>query len=279
MAGQGEDLVLAHGGSGRRQTFGPLREHLRGWRSWALDLRGHGESTHAPGAYQLEQVADDVAAFIDQRLEGPAAVYGHSFAGHVGCVLAARHPRLVRALVIGDAPVDPHRLHAHISSQRPMTFRWQQLAASGMGSQAIARELEVLPIRSGQAELVAAREVFGSGHPWFAQMGAALATHDPDFLAAVIDRFWDTHRALDPAHLLPRLACPVLVLQADAAAGGLFTDADVELLRRFVAVPVEVIWLSGVGHGLQLQAPEVIASALDVTLRALLSRTANDIPR
>lgn len=205
-------------------------------------------------------------------------VYGHSFAGHVGLVLAAEHPELLRALAIGDAPVDLHRLHAHIASQRPMTLRWQQLAASGLGPQAIARELEALPIRLGQAEPVAARDVLGSGHPWFAQMGATLAAHDPDFLAAIADRFWDTHRALDPAHLLPRLACPILVLQADTAAGGLFTDADIELLRQFVTVPTQIIRLPGVGHGLQLQAPQAVASALDIPLRTMLSPTTNNTP-
>lgn len=271
VAGRGEDLVLLHGGSGRRQTFGPLRAHLHSWRTWALDLRGHGQSAHTPGAYQLEQVADDVAAFVGQQLGGPAAVYGHSFGGHVALVLAAEHPGLVRALAVGDAPLDPHRLHAHITSQRPMTLRWHQLAASGLEPRAIARELEALPITWGKAEPVPARDVFGSGHPWFAEMGANLAAHDPDFLAAVADRFWDTHRALDPASLLPRLACPVLVLQGDAAAGGLFGDADVELLRRFATVPVEVIPFPGVGHGLHLQAPEKVALVLEVSLRALLS--------
>lgn len=147
VAGRGEDLVLLHGGSGRRQTFGPLRASLRGWRTWALDFRGHGQSAHTPGAYQLPQVADDVAAFVDQQLEGPAVVYGHSFGAHVGLVLAAGHPGLVRALAIGDAPVDPHRLYAHIIGDRQMTMRWQQLAASGMGPQAIARELEACPVK------------------------------------------------------------------------------------------------------------------------------------
>lgn len=272
VAGQGEDLVLLHGGSGRRQAFGPLRADLCSWRTWALDLRGHGQSTHTPGAYRLEQFAEDVAAFLDQRLEGPAVVYGHSFGGHVALVLAAGHPGLVRALVVGDAPLDAHRLGAHIAGDRRMLRRWQQLAASGLGPAAIARELEMVPVRLGEQEPVPAREVFGSGHPWFAEGGAALAAHDPDFLAAVADRFWDTHQLLDPEALVPRLACPVLVLQADAAAGGLLADADVELLRRFASVPVQAVWLDGVGHGLHLQAPEAVASVLDGSLRTLLNR-------
>jgi pimeloyl-ACP methyl ester carboxylesterase len=143
VAGAGEDLVLLHGGSGRRQAFGPLRAHLHSWRTWALDLRGHGQSTHTSGAYQLEQIAKDIATFVDQRLQAPPVLYGHSFGGHVALVVAAHHPGLIRALGIGDAPLDPHRLHAHITGDRPMTKRWQQLAASGLGPQAIARELKL----------------------------------------------------------------------------------------------------------------------------------------
>jgi magnesium chelatase accessory protein len=272
VVGQGEDLLLLHGGSGHRQSFGPLRAELRSWRSWTLDLRGHGQSTHTPGAYRLEQFAEDVATFLEERLEGPAVVYGHSFGGHVTLVLAAGHPGLLRALVIGDAPLDIRRLHAHIAGDRPKLKRWQQLAASGMGPAAVAGELEMLPVKLGGQEPVPAWKVFGSGHPWFADMGAALAAHDPDFLAAVADRFWDTHHMLDPEALVPRLACPVLALQADAAAGGLLADADVELLRRFARVPVHAVRLDGVGHGLHLQAPEAVASVLDGSLRTLLNR-------
>jgi pimeloyl-ACP methyl ester carboxylesterase len=122
---------------------------------------------------------------VDQRLQAPPVLYGHSFGGHVALVVAAYHPGLIRALVIGDAPLDSHRLHAHITGDRPMTKRWQQLAASGLGPQAIARELELLPVKLGQEGPVLARDVFGNGHPWFAEMGAALAAHDPDFLAAI----------------------------------------------------------------------------------------------
>jgi pimeloyl-ACP methyl ester carboxylesterase len=272
VAGKGEDLVLLHGGSGHRQAFEPLRAELRSWRTWALDLRGHGQSSHTPGAYRLEQFADDVAAFLHQHLEGPAVVYGHSFGGHVALVLAAGHPGLVGALVIGDAPLDIHRLHAHIAGDQPKLKRWQQLAASGMGPAAIAGELEMLPVKLGGQEPVPAREVFGNRHPWFADMGAALAAHDPDFLAAIADRFWDTHQLLDPEALVPWLACPVLALQADAAAGGLLADADLRLLRRFASMPVQAVRCDGVGHGLHLQAPEAVASVFDSALRTLLNR-------
>jgi magnesium chelatase accessory protein len=250
----------------------PSGGYERSWRTWALDLRGHGQSSHTPGAYRLEQFAEDVAAFLQQRLEDPAVVYGHSFGGHVALVLAAGHPELVRVLVIGDAPLDIHRLHAHIVDDRQRLKRWQQLAASRMGPAAIAGELEMLPAKLGGQEPVPAQEVFGSRHPWFVDMGAALAAHDPDFLAAVTDRFWDTHQILDPQVLVPRLACPVLVLQADAAASGLLADADVELLRRFVSVPVQAVRFDGVGHGLHLQAPKAVASVLDGALRTLLNR-------
>jgi hypothetical protein len=59
-------------------------------------------------------------------------------------------------------------------------------------------------------------------------------------------------------------------LQADATAGGLLADADIELLRRRVTVPVQAIRLSGVGHGLHLQAPETVASVFDISVRTLL---------
>jgi pimeloyl-ACP methyl ester carboxylesterase len=67
----------------------------------ALDQRGHGMADHG-GPFTREEFVADAAAAIDALGLGPVLVLGHSLGGITAYQLAARHPELVRALVIED---------------------------------------------------------------------------------------------------------------------------------------------------------------------------------
>jgi magnesium chelatase accessory protein len=163
--------------------------------------------------------------------------------------------------------VASHR--ALMESDRPRTLAWRDLAAGDGSPAEIAAALEYVTVTPpGGSEPVLLQEIFGPGHPWFAEMGASLAAHDADFLDAVLDRFDDTYAGLEETEVLPRVACPVLLLQADPAAGGLLDDIGVAQARRLLP-KVEVVRLQGVGHGLQLQAPVLVASAVEPFLQSL----------
>src|SRR2546428_7366721 len=65
----------------------------------ALDLPGHGESDPLPGV-SVEEYAAVVAEFLIALECGPVVVIGHSLGGAIAIALAARHPALVRGLVL-----------------------------------------------------------------------------------------------------------------------------------------------------------------------------------
>lgn len=65
----------------------------------AVDLPGHGESDPPPGV-SVEEYAAVVAEFLFALECGPVVVIGHSLGGAVAIALAARHPALVRGLVL-----------------------------------------------------------------------------------------------------------------------------------------------------------------------------------
>ena len=77
--------VVLHGGSGRRQQADGLPALLpQACDVVVPDLRGHGESSHTPGRYRLEDFAGDVASLCDALFDGePAIIYGHSLGGQV----------------------------------------------------------------------------------------------------------------------------------------------------------------------------------------------------
>jgi pimeloyl-ACP methyl ester carboxylesterase len=74
-------------------------------RVFALDLRNHGRSPWAE-TMSFDEMADDVAAFIERHHLSPATVVGHSLGGKVAMRLALNRPDLVERLVVVDvAPV------------------------------------------------------------------------------------------------------------------------------------------------------------------------------
>jgi 3-oxoadipate enol-lactonase len=64
------------------------------------DTRGHGQSSVSPGAYTIEQLADDVVALLDEFEFEQVHFCGLSMGGMIGMSLAMRMPNRLRKLVL-----------------------------------------------------------------------------------------------------------------------------------------------------------------------------------
>lgn len=66
------------------------------------DARGHGESSVPEHGYRYPDHADDIVGLIAAlRLPRPVLI-GHSMGGMTAAVIASRHPKLIRGLVLAD---------------------------------------------------------------------------------------------------------------------------------------------------------------------------------
>lgn len=100
-AGQGEAVLLLHGLGSCVQDWAAQIEALRGrFRVIALDLRGHGASAPATGAYVMRDLAHDAAGLMTQLGIAHYQVVGFSMGGMVAFELALLCPAQVRRLVI-----------------------------------------------------------------------------------------------------------------------------------------------------------------------------------
>ena len=100
--GDGPPLVLLSGQANDHHWWDGVRDDFAGSRTTVtLDYRGTGESDRPQQPYSTERFADDVVAVLDDLAVGRADVYGTSMGGRVAQWLAVRHPRRVRALVLG----------------------------------------------------------------------------------------------------------------------------------------------------------------------------------
>jgi pimeloyl-ACP methyl ester carboxylesterase len=99
--GEGEPLILLHGGFGSVEMFGPNVELLSaGRRVVGVDLQSHGRSPATDRPMRFETMADDVAALIRSLGLERAAIMGFSLGGGVGLRMAIQHPGIVERLVL-----------------------------------------------------------------------------------------------------------------------------------------------------------------------------------
>ncbi|MFD0416517.1 alpha/beta fold hydrolase [Streptomyces sp. NPDC127108] len=102
FGGRGQPLLALHGHFGEGRTFAALARELGPrWRVIAPDQRGHGWSERGAG-FSRDGYVEDAVAVLDHFGMTDVVVLGHSLGGVNAYQLAARHPRLVRALVIED---------------------------------------------------------------------------------------------------------------------------------------------------------------------------------
>ncbi len=98
-------VVFLHGGGQTRFAWGSAAETIaaHGWRTVALDLRGHGESGWAPGGdYSFTAFGADCLAVIDQ-LGAPAVLVGASLGGLSALLAEGTSDRVVSSgLVLVD---------------------------------------------------------------------------------------------------------------------------------------------------------------------------------
>lgn len=69
----------------------------------AVDLPGHGDSSWRDDeTYSGRTLAEDIAPAIREWTDGPFVLVGHSLGGLAAAAVAARHPDLVRELIVVD---------------------------------------------------------------------------------------------------------------------------------------------------------------------------------
>ena len=101
VVGEGEPLILLHGGFGSVEMFGANVELLAAGRQViGVDLQSHGRSPAADRPMRFETMADDIAALIRSLGLERAAIMGFSLGGGVALRTAIRQPDVVERLVL-----------------------------------------------------------------------------------------------------------------------------------------------------------------------------------
>jgi pimeloyl-ACP methyl ester carboxylesterase len=245
-AGAARPLLLVHGlgASGavwqalarRLVAGGPGRTDGPGWAPIAPDLPGHGQSEPPAGGaagYTPEALAGALAGALDALGVPRVAAVGHSLGALVALALAVHHPQRVTAVVLLDPPLDAGRRNPDVA--------------------------EVYRLRDGPPGALEAYLAENTGSPLAARALAPIFRQaDGTAFRTYLDEPPGAPWAWDEA---PHVPVPALVVQADAAAGGVLGD---EAAEGFVArLPRgQLLRLAGARHAVHASHPVEVARAV-----------------
>jgi len=253
----GPSLLLLHGLCDRWQWLLPVIDHVScHTHVHAFDMRGHGRSSRAEGAYLPEDYCRDAGAFLCDRLSEPAIIFGHSAGGLVALWCAATYPDRVRAVINGDLFASTQRLAALI--ERP------ESVASYKALQSLA----------GQPQDLIAASPLASRMPKETLKSWSTSTSllDPLTLAYYVSGEGQAYVAgLDMDEILAAVTCPVLLVSGDPSCGGVMAEEDIAHACDRLT-DARHVQLKGIGHGLGLSTadPEQLPKAIDDFMESLL---------
>ena len=218
-SGEGEPLVLLHGGFGGVHLFGGQVPALaERYRVLVPEQRGRGHTPDVEGPISYQILADDIVAFLERSVGEPAHLVGVSDGGIVGLLVAIQRPELLRKLVTVGA-----------------NFHRDGLLGGSMWTDASPDD----------AAWARARQQY-----------VAVSPDGPDHFAVVfakLQRMWREEPTLTESDLA-RIPIPVLVMAADDDV--VLHGHTVGLYEALAHGQLAVI--PGASHGVFLEKPELV---------------------
>ena len=252
-------VLFLHGVLRNWRTFFPLFEGLRArFHLAALDFRGHGLSDRRPGAYRVAHYVEDALAILPPLGARRLILHGHSLGAMVALAAAAEAPDRVQAIVLEDPPfstmggrLPATPLGGYFAGVRACLASPPDAWFDGFSDIIVGERADGTPLRVRDQRDELSRRFSAE----------SLAMIDPAVLGPIVAGQWLD--GFDFAALAGRVRCPVWLLQADAAHGGMLNDDDAELLASLLpAAAVERIRFPGAGHSLHWAQPARLVKIL-----------------
>lgn len=249
LEGSGPPVLLLHGYPFNRSMWLEQVEALQtSHRVITPDLRGLGETEATPEPATMTEMAEDVAALLDELKIDRVALGGLSMGGYVALAFVRRFPLRVRALILADTRPQSDTEEG----KRVREEQAQKVLEEGTGAIAdviLKKSLTPATLAERPDVVARVREMIASANP----LGAAAA------LRGMAVRS-------DQTHFLASILAPTLVIVG--SEDQLTPPTDAELMRREIRGSRMVV-IPGAAHVSNLERPAEFNRALTEFLRAL----------
>lgn len=226
---QERGLLFLHGAGGTHRLWAHQLQSLRGVRTCAMDLPGHGRSSEQ-GRTSISDYRDLVLAFLDALGLERATLVGHSMGGAIAQSFALTHPHRLEGLVLAGTGARLRVLPAILDGLR----------------QDVASTVDQI-IRTAYAP---------GAPPELAEQGMAdFLAHPPDVLHGdfvACDRF-------DVVGRLGEIALPTLVL---CGSEDRLTPPKYATYLRDQIPGARLVLVEGAGHMVMVERPEEVTQAI-----------------
>jgi pimeloyl-ACP methyl ester carboxylesterase len=235
IAGSGPPIVFLHGGlvffdnnfAGQRDYFSSFRKVV------GIDRRGHGHSPDDARPFSYAEMTEDTAALLEKLALGPVDIVGHSDGGNIGLLLAARHPELVRRLVVSGANL-----------------------RAGLPPEELARRKAWTPEQHAERVKILAERV----PPTFRTDYEKVSPDGSGHWMTIVEksyRMWLTPTVIEGSEL-KSIGIPVLVIAGDHDFTSL--EETIEIYRGLAKG--ELFIMPGTGHGTLSERPDLANLAI-----------------
>jgi len=247
--GSGTPVVFVHGFPLNKSMW---EEQVKGLSSQhrviAMDLRGHGESESASGAYTMDLLADDVKGLLDHLRLDRVVLVGFSMGGYAAFAFYRKYANRVRALVLADTRPQPDSPEA--KQGRETTAQ----TALRDGVKGIAQGLSTRMLAPATVQ----------GKPDLVKKVLDIMTSTP-----VNGYVGDLHALAqrpDSTPTLSQITCPTLIIVGDQDA--VTPPADSRLMQEQIKGS-KLATIAGAGHLSPIEQPEAFNKALSSFLSTL----------
>lgn len=241
---KGPPLLFLHGITSSSDSWDAIApSFVDDYRVMAFDLRGHGQSAKPDTGYSWESdYARDISTFITEQLDEPAIVVGHSLGAVVSASVAVHVGEAVRAIVMEDPPA--------FVDDEDVRFRF----ASTLTTKALPFDQRVeelmKPINTTREAATVRAENYGN------------------MSESVMTELFKGGTPYPSEDLLPKVACPTLVILGNPSRGGVVDWTDKARLQRLLKDSTILEWPE-VGHSIHAEAPERFVTAVSDFLQQL----------
>jgi pimeloyl-ACP methyl ester carboxylesterase len=120
VLGRGRPLLFLHGWVGSwRYWLTTMQAVSIGYRAYALDLWGFGDTSKVTQGYSLEAQVGMVEKFLEQLGILRIVLVGHGLGAVVGLRFASRHPEVVDRLMVAGYPMEMKQVNSRLRSDSP----------------------------------------------------------------------------------------------------------------------------------------------------------------
>jgi len=252
-------LIALHGWLDNAGSFARIAPLLASKRHVvALDLRGHGRSSHLPPGvwYHYVDYFDDLRATLDHFGWPRAEFLGHSLGGTLASLFAATHPERVEQLLLVEAlgpltvePIDTLAQLRRGVDERAAFAQRRPLRVFADVASAISLRMAASALTEDAARALVERgvQVVDGGVVW---------SSDPRLTLASPQRYTEAQVLA----MLAGIRAPTLLMLADPTTSYL---PDAMMASRAAQVPdIEVVRLAG-SHHLHLEEPRSVFEIID----------------